>query len=133
MSSGASSRFCNIEYLNKRFPRHDTSHLTPSRGNMDRYELSKPILFQLTPATSRNGCKPSFTPITCKCRSRPCKCKVIVNQCPLFWCLLQAERQKEGQEPQQQTGYKAIVSQNHSNGTTAPSRKSSPALFARLR
>jgi hypothetical protein len=42
--------------------------------------------------------------------------------------MLQAERQKEGQEPEKQTGYKAIVNQNHSNGTTAPSRKSFPAL-----
>jgi hypothetical protein len=36
--------------------------------------------------------------------------------------LLQAERQKEGQEPEKATGYKPIVNQNHSNGTTAPSR-----------
>jgi hypothetical protein len=46
--------------------------------------------------------------------------------------VLQAERQKAGQEPEYQIGYKARVNQNHLNGTTAPSRKSFPALFAGL-
>jgi hypothetical protein len=32
--------------------------------------------------------------------------------------MLQAEMQKEGQEPEQQTDYKAIVNRNHSNGAT---------------
>jgi hypothetical protein len=31
---------------------------------------------------------------------------------------LQAERQKVGQEPEYQIGYKARVNQNHSNGTS---------------
>jgi hypothetical protein len=35
----------------------------------------------------------------------------------------QAERQEEGQEPEQKTGHKAIVNLDHSIGTTAPSRK----------
>jgi hypothetical protein len=41
----------------------------------------------------------------------------------------EAERQKEGQEHEHQTGYKAIVNRNHSNCTTAPSRKSGANQF----
>jgi hypothetical protein len=44
-----------------------------------------------------------------------------------IYYMLQAETQKEGQEPEKQTGYKAIVNWNYSNGTTAPSQKSFPA------
>jgi hypothetical protein len=41
----------------------------------------------------------------------------------------QAERQKGGQEPVEQTGCKARVNRIHSNGTIAPSRKLFPELF----
>jgi hypothetical protein len=44
--------------------------------------------------------------------------------------MLQAEEQKEVQEPEYQTGSKAIVNQDLSNGSIAPSRKSFRARFA---
>jgi hypothetical protein len=46
-------------------------------------------------------------------------CSLLTLACQL---LLQAEKQKEGQAPEEQTGYKSIVNRNHSNGTTASSR-----------
>jgi hypothetical protein len=47
--------FRNIEYLNKRVPRHDTSHLTPSGGNIDICELLEPNLCAADASNSQKG------------------------------------------------------------------------------